>query len=225
MRIVCLFMLGALASDRPLGVPVRLHEDQRFGEPQLFRTSRTMRARRKRARPRNARLQTLLVWNVTCERTSANRLTRRLLMGNIQIKKNGPQQGAMTTPAMPALDPSRWFSRMMGWDPFREMAPFFTEEQRITFDPAFEVKETKDGYTFKADVPGVNLADIDVALKGNRLTISGKREAEKEDKGETYYTYERSYGSFARTFTLPDGINETGIAADLRDGVLSVVVP
>ncbi len=146
-------------------------------------------------------------------------------MGNIQIKKNGPQQGTLTAPAMPALDPARFFSRMMGWDPFREMAPFFTEEQRFTFDPAFEVKETKDGYTFKADVPGVNLADIDVALKGNRLTISGKREAEKEDKGDTYYTFERSYGSFARSFTLPEGINENGIVADLRDGVLSVLVP
>ncbi|HSO35004.1 MAG TPA: Hsp20/alpha crystallin family protein [Labilithrix sp.] len=115
-------------------------------------------------------------------------------------------------------------SRMMGWDPFREMAPFFAEE-RLALEPAFEIKETKDGYLFKADVPGIKEADLDVSITENRLTISGKREAEKEDKGDTFYTYERSYGSFSRSFTLPDAVNASGIRADLRDGVLSVVLP
>jgi len=64
-----------------------------------------------------------------------------------------------------------------------------------------------------------------VSVAGNRLTISGKREAEKEDKGETFYTYERSYGSFTRTFTLPDQTDGEHVNAQLKNGELTVVVP
>lgn len=144
-------------------------------------------------------------------------------MTDIQVKKNGPQQNAPMIPSA-SWDPGRWFTRMVGWDPFREMTPFMAEE-RVAFDPAFEVKETKDGYLFKADIPGIKQADLDVSLTGNRLTVTGKREAEKENKGERYYTYERSYGSFTRSFTLPDGVDSSAIHADLRDGVLSILLP
>lgn len=103
-------------------------------------------------------------------------------MTNIQVRKNGlPRQSStLATTTMPAWDPSRWFSRMMGFDPFREMMPLISEE-RVAFEPAFEIKETKDGYLFKADLPGIKLSDIEVSVTGNRLQISGKREAEKED--------------------------------------------
>lgn len=144
-------------------------------------------------------------------------------MANIQVKKNGPQPGELMPPRS-MLDPSRWFSRMMGFDPFREMMPIVGEE-RFAFEPAFEVKETKDGYLFKADLPGVKQSDIDVSVTGNRIQISGKREAEKEEKGDTFYTYERNYGSFTRAFTLPEGVKTENISADLRDGVLNVLVP
>ncbi len=143
-------------------------------------------------------------------------------MADIQIKRNTPQTSQLT-PAR-GLDPARWFSRVMGFDPFREMMPLIGEE-RLAFDPAFEVKETKDGFLFRADVPGVKLSDIDVSVTDNRIQISGHREAEKEDKGDSFYTYERSYGSFTRAFTMPDGIDTAKIHADLRDGVLSVLVP
>ena len=147
-------------------------------------------------------------------------------MANIQVKRNGPQMtSALAQPQMAAWDPSRWFSRMMGFDPFREMMPVMSDERFASFDPAFEIKETKDGYLFKADLPGVKLSDIDVSVTGNRLQISGKREAEKEDRGDTYYTYERTYGSFSRAFTLPDSADAGKINADLRDGVLTVVAP
>lgn len=144
-------------------------------------------------------------------------------MADIQVKRNGPQVAQVT--AVPqALDPARWFSRMMGFDPFREMMPMLGEE-RLAFDPAFEVKETKDGYLFKADLPGVKISDIDVSVTENRIQISGKRESEKEDKGDTFYAYERTYGSFTRAFTLPEGVDSGRIHADLRDGVLTVLVP
>jgi len=144
-------------------------------------------------------------------------------MADIQVKKNGPQL-AHVMPASQSIDPARWFSRMMGFDPFREMMPLLGEE-RMAFDPAFEVKEMKDGYLFKADLPGVKISDIDVSVTENRIQITGKREAEKEEKGDTFYTYERSYGSFTRAFTLPEGTDSNRIHADLRDGVLTVLVP
>ncbi|NUP09987.1 MAG: Hsp20/alpha crystallin family protein [Polyangiaceae bacterium] len=142
-------------------------------------------------------------------------------MGNIQVKQQGlPRQ----TSAPSRWEPSRWLSRMMAWDPFREMTPF-TVDEPLRFEPAFEIKETKDSYVFRADVPGIKQSDLEVNLAGNRLTVTGKREAEVEDKGDTYYTYERSYGSFTRSFTLPESVNTAAIHADLRDGVLSVVLP
>jgi HSP20 family protein len=97
--------------------------------------------------------------------------------------------------------------------------------EAAAFSPAFEVKETKEGFQFKADVPGVAEKDLDITRTGNRLTITGRRESEKEEKHETYYTCERSYGSFTRSFTLPDGIDGDHIRADLKDGVLTLLVP
>lgn len=144
-------------------------------------------------------------------------------MANIQVKRNHPQ-AARLSPIVQAADPARWLSRMMGFDPFREMMPLIGEE-RLAFEPAFEVKESKDAFVFKADVPGVQLSDIDVSVTDNRIQITGKREAEKEDEGDTFYTYERNYGSFTRAFTLPEGIESAKIHADLRDGVLTVLVP
>lgn len=120
-------------------------------------------------------------------------------------------------------EPFRMMQRMLSWDPFREMAPMLREEPG-TFMPAFEIKETKEGYVFKADVPGVKESDIDISITGNRLNVSGKRESEREDKTDTFYTYERSYGAFSRSFTLPEGAETRGIQADLKDGVLTLSV-
>lgn len=122
------------------------------------------------------------------------------------------------------IDPFRW---LLGWDPFREMTPswFGQPPAEATFSPAFEVKETKDAFVFKADLPGIKQQDLEVKLAGDRLAVSGKREAEREDKDDTYYTYERSFGSFLRTFTLPDGIDGDHVQAELKDGVLMIVVP
>jgi len=121
-------------------------------------------------------------------------------------------------------DPFQMMRELMRWDPFREMAPFGQVFER-GWQPSFDVRETKDSFIFKADLPGVKKDDIKVELTGNRLSISGKREDEKEAKEDTYYTYERSYGSFSRMFTLPDGVDAEHIKTDLADGVLSLVIP
>ena len=146
-------------------------------------------------------------------------------MSNVVIRKqNGDKPAAVASE--PNWDPWRTMRTLLHWDPFREMAPFpVFEERAIAFSPAFDVKETKDAYEFKADVPGVHERDLEVTMTGNRLTVSGKREAEKEDRTDRYYTYERNYGSFTRSFTLPEGADVDRLNASLEKGVLAITVP
>ncbi len=139
-------------------------------------------------------------------------------MPNI-LKKNETVAPAPT----PSWDPFQEMKALLAWDPFRGMrTPSIPEGQ---FMPAFEVKETKEGFLFKADVPGVKEADLDVQLTGDRLVIGGKRETEHTDKQDTYYAYERSYGSFQRAFTLPQGVDIEHARAELKEGVLTVLLP
>lgn len=106
-------------------------------------------------------------------------------------------------------------------DPFGAMQPFEQD-----FSPQMEVRETGDAFLFKADLPGIKKDDIDISVHGNRLTISGRREQEEEQRdGDRFYTYERSYGSFSRVFTLPDSADTEHVSCDLKDGVLSLAVP
>jgi HSP20 family protein len=143
-------------------------------------------------------------------------------MSNIAVQKKG--NGDIAAPARREWDPMRLMRDMLRWDPFREMAPALSLEVP-SYAPAFEVKETKDAFVFKADVPGTKQEDIEVNVTGNRLTITGKRDAEKEDKGDTFYTYERSYGHFTRSFTLPEQTDAQHVKAELTNGELTVVVP
>ena len=124
-----------------------------------------------------------------------------------------------------AWDPFETMRDLLRWDPFREMAPVGAIAPRAEWMPSFEVRENKDGYVFKADLPGVKKDDLDVSLTGNRLQITGKRDEEKEAKDDTFYTYERAYGEFTRTFTMPEGIDHAHVKSELADGVLTIVVP
>jgi HSP20 family protein len=122
-------------------------------------------------------------------------------------------------------DPFVALRDLMRWDPFREIAPAWSSLAGTAFAPAFEVKETKEGFVFTADLPGVAEKDLQVQLSENRLSISGKRESEKTEQGDTFYTSERSYGSFTRSFTLPEGVDRDKLRAELKNGVLSVTAP
>jgi HSP20 family protein len=122
-------------------------------------------------------------------------------------------------------DPFRLMRDFMNWDPFAEMAPSLIRAGESMFSPRFEVKETKNAYVFKADLPGLEEKDLEITVTGSRVTVSGKREAENKDEGETYYAYERSYGSFSRSFTLPEGADADHAEADLRNGVLTLSIP
>jgi HSP20 family protein len=139
------------------------------------------------------------------------------------FRRDNNEQALATT----ETDPVRWMNEMMRWDPFQAVTrtPFIGPGFERTFVPAFEVKETKDSFLFKADLPGIKESDVEIKLTGNRLAITGKREFEHEDRSDTYYTYERSFGSFQRAFMLPDGLDTDHVHAELKDGVLTVALP
>ena len=143
-------------------------------------------------------------------------------MSDIAVQRKDQTQAS--TIARRETDPFRIMRDLLRWDPFREMAPTFSVELQ-SYSPAFEVRETKESFVFKADVPGTKEQDIEVNVAGNRLTIAGKREAEREEKGDAFYAYERSYGSFTRSFTLPDQADASHVRAELKNGELTVVVP
>lgn len=132
------------------------------------------------------------------------------------VPAKGPQQAAW--------DPFRTMRELMRWDPF-SVSTAWPAPALASFSPDFEVKETKESFVFTADLPGVAEKDLTVQLSDNRLSISGKRESEKTEQHETYYATERSYGSFTRSFVLPEGIDADKAHAQLKNGVLSIAVP
>ena len=117
-----------------------------------------------------------------------------------------------------ARDPYSLARELFGWDPFFAAAV-------SAFAPAFEVKETKDSFVVKADLPGVEEKDLDVAIHNGVLTVSGSREAEERKEGESFALYERQYGSFTRSFALPDMADGERIDAKLDSGVLMLTIP
>ncbi|AKF83683.1 spore coat protein [Myxococcus fulvus 124B02] len=139
---------------------------------------------------------------------------------------------------LPIRRASRLASREQSWDPFAQMRELLQSEptellrglaaggrEGWALAPDFDVKETQDAYVFKADVPGIKQEDVEISVTGQRLTVSGRREEEKLDEGERYFTYERGYGSFARTFTVPEGVDLDNVNAELKEGVLTLRIP
>ena len=128
-------------------------------------------------------------------------------------------------PALSALHPFRTLRELLSWDPYQEMAPLLPVETQKMIPP-FEVRETKDRFVFTADLPGIEVKDIEILLTGNRLTVTGIRmnKVEKTEEGE-YYARERSYGRFTRSFTLPEGADLAAVQANLTNGVLTIVFP
>ncbi len=91
--------------------------------------------------------------------------------------------------------------------------------------PAMDLVETEDNLVLRADLPGMSEKDLTIEIKDGVLTISGERRAEHEEKGEGFHRVERSFGSFSRALSLPEGVNANQVAADFRDGVLEVRIP
>jgi len=126
---------------------------------------------------------------------------------------------------------------MTRWDPFREfsllqdrMNRLFQEytpsgeEQLSTtnFVPPVDVYEDEHHVTLKAELPGVDPKNVDIRIENNVLTVRGERKFEKEEKEENFHRIERRYGSFMRSFTLPNTVNPDSVKADYENGLLKI---
>ena len=91
--------------------------------------------------------------------------------------------------------------------------------------PALDIAEREDAVVVKAELPGLSADDIDISVEGNTLSISGEKKAKAENQGENYYHVERRYGRFRRDLVLPATVDSGHIAAEHRDGVLTITLP
>ncbi len=91
--------------------------------------------------------------------------------------------------------------------------------------PRMDVTETDKEFEVTAELPGLEEKDVEVNVADGILTIRGEKKAEKEEKDKNYHLVERSYGSFARTLELPEGVDADAIKASIANGVLKVSVP
>jgi HSP20 family protein len=132
------------------------------------------------------------------------------------VTRNG--NGSSSPSRYVARDPFHVARELLSWD------PFFSARQISAYVPAFEVKETNDAFVLKADIPGVAEADLDIAVHNSVLTVSGTRHAEERKDGETFALYERQYGSFSRSFSLPDSADGDRVEAKLDNGVLNLTI-
>jgi HSP20 family protein len=122
------------------------------------------------------------------------------------------------------------------FEPFREFASLQNQMSRLlqqepgrdesllqtSFAPPVDIYEDEHSYTLKLEVPGIEEKDINVKLENSTLTVSGERKFEKEEKEENYRRVERRYGSFARSFTLPQTIDSETVTAEYDMGLLKI---
>jgi HSP20 family protein len=130
------------------------------------------------------------------------------------------------------------------WDPFREFATLQNQMNRLfqdyqptrtgqsgeefmttgTFVPPVDIFEDEHNITLKLEVPGIDQNDIDVRVENSTLTVRGERKFEKDVKEENFHRIERSYGSFSRSFTLPNSVNPEQVNAEYTNGVLTIAL-
>jgi HSP20 family protein len=116
----------------------------------------------------------------------------------------------------------RLFSRML-----QDLGSTATGEQVSTrqWVPAVDIQETADAVVLHAELPGLKREDVNITLENHMLTVSGERKFEKNTRADDFHRIERSYGSFARTFTLPTNVKTDKVEASFQDGVLTVKLP
>src|SRR4051794_11468786 len=124
------------------------------------------------------------------------------------------------------------------WDPFREVATLQDRMNRMfndqfgamgrdesltgSFVPPVDVYEDENSIQVRLEVPGVEEKDIDIRLENNLLTVRGERKFEKEEKEENFHRIERRYGSFTRSFSLPNTVSTEDVNADYVNGILKI---
>ena len=126
------------------------------------------------------------------------------------------------------------------WEPFGDMDRLFNrvisgrywprlamegDGQELQWTPSADISETEKEYVIRAELPAVKKDDVQVTLDNGIITIKGERKQQKEDKNERFHRVESFYGTFERSFTVPDNVNADGIKCESKDGVLAVHIP
>jgi HSP20 family protein len=129
---------------------------------------------------------------------------------------------------------------LIRWEPFSTMDDMFNRfpslfgrwprvggngDGNSDWAPAVDISETGEEYLIRAALPAVRKEDVSVTVEDGMLTLSGERRQKEEQKDERFHKVESFYGSFSRSFALPDAVDESAIKAESRDGVLTVHVP
>ena len=108
---------------------------------------------------------------------------------------------------------------------FFDMDPFRRAKAAFSGMPAVDVTETEKSYKVVAELPGMDEKNIEVKIANGMLTIKGEKQEDKEEEKQDYYIRERSFGSFERTFPVPDGVDLDKVDASFKKGVLTVTLP
>ncbi|MGO9215996.1 MAG: Hsp20/alpha crystallin family protein [Syntrophales bacterium] len=127
-------------------------------------------------------------------------------------------------PLTPFRDLDKWFEDIF----VRPFTPFSFPRLRVATEeimPDVDIFQTDKDVVLKAELPGMKKEDIEVTLKAGTITISGEKKKEDEAKKKDYYKYERSYGFFCRTFSLPAEVKADKVKSTFKDGVLEVIMP
>lgn len=104
-----------------------------------------------------------------------------------------------------------------------ELPDLFNEERMLV--PAFDISETEKEYMISGEIPGINSKDLDITLLDDILTIKGEKKQENEEKEENYHRVERHYGSFQRSFRIPEKVKTDELDATYKDGILKLSLP
>ena len=107
--------------------------------------------------------------------------------------------------------------------PLRSIEPMF--QRAVWGIPAVDIVENDAGFEIAAELPGMDASNVELTLRNGNLVLKGEKQEEKEEKSKDYYLKERQFGSFERTFAVPDGVDASKIAAEFKNGVLTVTLP
>jgi HSP20 family protein len=173
------------------------------------------------------------------------------IVGGIKVKvrrvprhsaRPGPILAGSATAGKTIPPKEKLMNALTKWNPFRELEEIQNRlgsmfgrtplralgEEKMTVSewmPLVDIIEDEKEYMIKAELPEVKKEDVKVTVENGTLSITGERKFEKEEKGKKYHRVERAYGSFMRSFTLPEGTTADKVSAEFKDGVLKVHLP
>ncbi|HEY7296548.1 MAG TPA: Hsp20/alpha crystallin family protein [Xanthobacteraceae bacterium] len=154
----------------------------------------------------------------------------------VSTEGRGPERSSALQPWRPFENLHRQIDRLfedfdrdfwrMPWRPsMLDVEPFWRRELTAHATPAVDIAEKENAYEVTADLPGLEDKDVEVELSNGSLTIKGQKHEEKEEKKKDYYVQERHFGSFERSFSVPEDVDPEKIEASFKKGVLTLTLP